>query len=168
MQREERIGYVRYADDMIVAGGVDSEIKNLRFFQKALNALKLAQTSLELIRGRPRKILVLGLILSIGPTGSLETRAPFNRWKKKLTVEYIMSKMNKKKNLSAFLLTLFSLIKTRVAFAFSCSFQYSEQEIIGYFKNLIWVRVNDFLKAIKKSIHKKKVKSPFIKHYFLI
>lgn len=32
-----------------------------------------------------------------------------------------------KKNLSAFLRTLLSLIKIRVAFAFSCSYQYSQQ-----------------------------------------
>lgn len=60
-----------------------------------------------------------------------------------------MAKMDKKKknNLSAFLLTLLSSIKIRVAFAFSCSYQYSEQEIISYFKNLIRARVNEFLKA---------------------
>lgn len=59
MQTEESFGYVRYADDMIFAikSGVDSEGSYHRFrqfFQKALEDLKLAETSFELIRGRPR------------------------------------------------------------------------------------------------------------------
>lgn len=59
MQKEKRIGYVRYADDMIFAikSGVDSEGLYhwfRKFFQKALKNLKLAETSLELLRGSPR------------------------------------------------------------------------------------------------------------------
>lgn len=88
MQTEESIGYVRYADDMIFAikSGVDSEgvyHRFRQFFQKALKDLKLAETSLELIRRRPRKTRVLGLVVSIGSTGILETRDPLKRWKKK-------------------------------------------------------------------------------------
>lgn len=51
----------------------------------------------------------------------------------------------KKKNLSAFLRRLLSLIKIRVAFAFSCS--YRQQERISYFKNLIRARGKEFIKA---------------------
>jgi hypothetical protein len=92
METEESLGYVRYADDMIFAikKGVDSERVYLRykeFFQKALADLKLAETSIELIRGIPRKTRVLGLVVSIGPTGTLETRAPLKSWKNKLTLE---------------------------------------------------------------------------------
>lgn len=160
MQTEESFGYVRYADDMIFAikSGVDSEGSYHRFrqfFQKALEDLKLAETSFELIRGRPRTARVIGLVVSIGSTGTLETRAPLKRWKKKFTVEHIMAKMDnkKKKNLSVFLLTLLSLIKIRVAFAFSCSHQYSEQQIRSYFQNLIRERVNEYLKALKRKKH---------------
>lgn len=101
MKTEEKIGYARYADDMLVAikSGIDSEGVYHRFrqiFQKALKKIKLAETSLEIRRGIPRKILVLGLVVSIGPSGNLETRAPFKRWKKKLTLEHIMAKMEEK------------------------------------------------------------------------
>jgi hypothetical protein len=46
-----------------------------------------------------------------------------------------------------FLRTLFPLIKIRLAFAFCCSYQYSEEEIISYFQNLIRERANEFLKG---------------------
>lgn len=58
-----------------------------------------------------------------------------------------------KKKLSAFLTTLFSSIKIYVAFAFCCSFQFSEQEILSYFQNLIRTRGNAFLKAHKQKKH---------------
>lgn len=58
-----------------------------------------------------------------------------------------MAKIENKKNLSAFLPALLSSIKPLIAYSFSCSHQYSEQEIIGYFKNLIRARANDFIKA---------------------
>lgn len=71
MEKEEGLSYVRYADDMIYAikKGIDSEgiySKLKQFIQKALEERKLTETSIELIRGRPRKILVLGLVTSIG------------------------------------------------------------------------------------------------------
>ena len=55
MNREMSLCYVRYADDMVFAiqSGADSEgtyEKFRRFFQKALNNLKLSATSLELFR----------------------------------------------------------------------------------------------------------------------
>jgi hypothetical protein len=63
MQIEEGVGYVRYADDMIFAikRGGNSEAVYYRVKQllkKTLENLKQAETSIELIRGRPRKILV--------------------------------------------------------------------------------------------------------------
>lgn len=103
MQKEESIGYARYADDLIFAikSGVDSEGHRFRqFFQKALKDLKLAETSLELIRGRPRKTRVWGLLVSINLKGTLIIirRAPLNRWKRKLTLAHLMMKMGKKKS----------------------------------------------------------------------
>jgi hypothetical protein len=160
MRTEKSLGYARYADDMIfgIKSGVDSQGIYLRFrqfFQTALEDLKLAETSLELTRRLPRKIRVLGLVVSIGPLGTLETRAPLNRWKRKFTIAHIMAKMDtrKKRNLPTFLKTLLPLIKIRIAFSFSCSYQYSEQEIIGYFHNLIRERANEFLKAVKSRRH---------------
>lgn len=147
METEESFRYVRYADDIIfsIKKGADSGKGYNRFrafFQKALEDIKLGETSIELIRGIPRKTRILGLVVSIGPTGTLETRAPLKRWKRKLTIEHIMAKMEKEKGkkLSTFLRTLLALIKTRLAFAFSCSYQYNEQEIIIYFQNLIRAR----------------------------
>lgn len=88
MNREMSLCYVRYADDMVFAiqSGADSEgtyEKFRRFFQKALNNLKLSATSLELFRekreAKRRRILVLGLVVSIGSTGTLEIRAPLRQ-----------------------------------------------------------------------------------------
>lgn len=89
MNQEKSVRYVRYADDMIFAikSGVDSERIYHRFrkcFRKALKDLNLDETSLERVRGRPSKpLLVLGLLVSIKLNGNLELRVPFLRWKKK-------------------------------------------------------------------------------------
>lgn len=160
MQTEESIGYVRYADDMIFAikSGVDSE--------GGLGSSFALKDRWDFFRtDPPRKTLLLGLVVSIGSTGILETRAP-----QTLEEEVNCRTHNgqeKIKNLSAFLLMLFSLIKIRVAFAFSCSYQYSEQEIISYFQNLIRARVNEFIKAHGQNFNKKG-KSLFIWQNFLI
>lgn len=65
MQIEEGVGYVRYADEMLlifaIKRGGNSEAVYYRVKQllkKTLENLKQAETSIELIRGRPRKILV--------------------------------------------------------------------------------------------------------------
>lgn len=55
IKKQERIGYFRYADDMIIAikRGINSDKVYLRFkqfFHRSLNDLKLSQTSEELIR----------------------------------------------------------------------------------------------------------------------
>lgn len=55
--------------------------------------------------------------------------------------------MDKKKTLSAFLRILLSLIKVRIAFAFTCTEQRSQAEILRYFNNLIRIRANEFLQA---------------------
>lgn len=55
--------------------------------------------------------------------------------------------MDKKKTLSAFLRILVSLIKVRIAFAFTCTEQRSQAEILRYFNNLIRIRANEFLQA---------------------
>ena len=68
-----------------------------KFFNEVLHELKLEATSLEHIqeRGSPGK----GLFLSIKLSETLVIRAPFNKWKKKLT-------------------TLFRMIRVYVAYAF--------------------------------------------------
>jgi len=78
MQIEEGVGYVRYADDMIFAikRGGNSEAVYYRVKQllkKTLENLKQAETSIELIRGRPRKILVWGLVASISSLGIMSS-----------------------------------------------------------------------------------------------
>lgn len=83
MQTEESLGYARYADDMIFAinNELDSEgvyLKFRNYFQKALNDLKLSETSIELVRSQPRKTRVWGLVVSISSKGILEIRAPLN------------------------------------------------------------------------------------------
>jgi hypothetical protein len=90
MKSEERLWYVRYADDMIFAiqGGDDSESVYQRFqkgFHRALDELKLEATSFTFIRGksRPCGTRILGLNVYIHKKGQLEIKAPFDRWKKK-------------------------------------------------------------------------------------
>lgn len=102
--KKERIGYVRYADDMIIAikRGRNSDKVYLifkQFFHRSLNDLKLSQTSEELIREKRKKILILGLVVSIGVNGSLVIKAPLKRWIKKLTFNSLMAKMGDKKGL---------------------------------------------------------------------
>lgn len=68
-QAEGEIGYVRYADDMLIAikSGKNSEAlyhRFRKFFQEALQKIKLEETSVERIRERPKKRLVLGLVVS--------------------------------------------------------------------------------------------------------
>lgn len=92
MSQEERIRYVRGADDLAFAikeGGANSETVSQRFkqfFHEALTELKLESTSLELVRGlsKPCSALVLGVQISIRPEGNLEIRAIINRFQKKL------------------------------------------------------------------------------------
>lgn len=147
MQREKGLAYVRYADDIFFSIQSRSYSGRIyyrfrQFFEKALKDLKLSETSVKLIIGRPRKILILGRLYRFDWDHIIETRAPLKRWKKKRTLELIMAKIDKetKKNLSAFLRILYSLIQTRVAFALSSSYQYSEKEIIYYFQNLFRTR----------------------------
>lgn len=87
MSKEARIRYVRYADDIAFAikEGANSEMVSQRFkqfFNEALTKLKLEATSLELVRGIS-KPLVLGVLISIRPDRNLELRAPINRLKNK-------------------------------------------------------------------------------------
>ncbi|WJZ97177.1 hypothetical protein VitviT2T_015802 [Vitis vinifera] len=69
-QAEGEIGYVRYVDDMLIAikSGKNSEAlyhRFRKFFQEALQKIKLEETSVERIRERPKKRLVfLGLVVS--------------------------------------------------------------------------------------------------------
>lgn len=55
--------------------------------------------------------------------------------------------MGNQKNLSAFLKTLLSSIRTYGAFSFCSPYQAREQNIIRYFSNLIRIRSYEFLKA---------------------
>lgn len=54
--------------------------------REALNTLNLERTSLELVRGisKPSSTLILGVLTSISPDGTLKFVAPINRFKKKL------------------------------------------------------------------------------------
>ena len=81
--------------------------------KKTVENLKEAKTSIELIWGRPSKILVWGLVAQSSQLGSCLPRAPLICWKKKFTIEPLkqQARMVKKKNHSTFRLTLFSLIK---------------------------------------------------------
>ena len=138
--------------------GADSEKKHQsfrKFFQNALDELQLEATSLEFFRGKS-KPCGTGLLVSINLKGTLEMRAPLHRWKKKVhfTLERIMAKMGKKKNLSAFTTILFSAIKIYFALSFCC--HNNKKEIIAYFKNLIQPRVREFIKLYPpKHPHKK-------------
>ena len=92
-KKEKSLCYVRYAD--CYKKGVQSEqvyIFYRKEFRQALNELKLAETYIELIRAKPRKILVLSLVLSLSIQGQIEIRAPFNRWKRKLSLKVIIFK----------------------------------------------------------------------------
>lgn len=118
MLRENKICYVRYADDMIFAikkGTTSTRIylRFKRFLSKALCELQLSETSIELIRGKgkPGHILILGLVSSIGLDGNLVTRAPLKRWRRKFTLEVLISKMEMESNFdfSTFLKKMFSL-----------------------------------------------------------
>ena len=84
-----------------------------RFLSKALCELQLSETSIELIRGKgkPGHILILGLVSSIGLDGNLVTRAPLKRWRRKFTLEVLISKMEMESNFdfSTFLKKMFSL-----------------------------------------------------------
>lgn len=157
METETTLRYARYADDMIFGflKSDDSEAVYKRFrtcYREWLGALKLEESSIELIRTRPRKTRVIGLITSLGPTGTLETRAPFKRWRKKLTLPYLMGQMDPKQkmNISTFLRTLRLAIKTRIAFSFCCSYLYNEKELIRYFNHLSRRRINEFLKGKRR------------------
>lgn len=157
---EDNLCYIRYADDMIFAfrKGSDSQAAYNRFrvyFHKLVEVLKLKESSIELVRGQPRKTRVLGLIVSIRSNGILETKAPFKRWKNKLTLAYIYSKMDstKKDTLSTFLQTILPLIKTRIAFSCCCSYLYGEQDLIRYFHHLIRLRINEYRRGRKGHQH---------------
>lgn len=69
---EVALAYLRYADDMLFVfeKGGDSTRKYRLFrqsFKEALRSLKLEATSSSIARGKPGKLTVLGLQLSIGP-----------------------------------------------------------------------------------------------------
>ena len=57
-----------------------------QFFNEALTELKLEATSFELVRGisKPCQTLVLGVLASISPDGTIKKIAPINRFKKKV------------------------------------------------------------------------------------
>lgn len=79
MQREKGLAYVRYADGIFFSIQSRSYSGRIyyrfrKFFEKALKDLKLSETSVKLIIGRPRKILILGLVGSIGSTGIISLR----------------------------------------------------------------------------------------------
>lgn len=68
MDREESLGYVRYADDMVFAikKGPRSEevgLEFLAFFHEALKRIQLETTMLEVVRGKtkPCETLILGV-----------------------------------------------------------------------------------------------------------
>jgi retron-type reverse transcriptase len=157
METEPTLRYARYADDMIfgILKRADSEAVYKRFstsFRESLEDLKLEASCIELLRRRPRKTIVLGLITFLGPNGTLETRAPFKRWRKKLTLAYIMGQMDPKQKMtiSTFLRPLRLAIQTRIALSFCCSFLYNEKELIGYFNDLSRKRINEFQKGKRR------------------
>lgn len=154
METERTLRYARYADDMIfgLLRSDDSEAvyrRVLTGFKERLVTLKLEASSIELLRTIPRKTRILGLITILGPNGTLETRAPFKRWRKKLTLPYLMGQMDprQKKNISTFLRTLRRTIKTRIALSFCCSYLNNEKELIGYFTHLSRLRITEFLQG---------------------
>lgn len=179
MEIEGSLRYARYADDMIFGftRGPDSEGAYRRFrivFVQSLESLKLRESSIELLRGYPQKTRVLGLVVFLGNGGTPETRAPFRRWKKKLTLAYINSKIppRKRVTLLSFIRTLIPLIKTRIAFCFCCSYLYGEQELIEYFTHLLQTRVKEFQKGKRYDPHKEREvsfltgKIPFFVNYY--
>lgn len=154
METERTLRYARYADDMIfgflISGESEAVYKRfLTVFRERLETLKLESSSLELLRTRPRKTRILGLSTLLGPNGTLETRAPFKRWRKKLTLPYLMDQMDPKRNkdLSSFLRTLCLAIKTRIAISLCCPYRYNEKELIGYFTHLSRARIKEFVKG---------------------
>lgn len=179
MEVEGNLRYIRYADDMIFGftRGTDSEGTYRRFrgeFLKSLESLNLKEASIELLRGYPQKTRVLGLVVFLGSTGAPETRAPFLRWKKKLTLGYIKSKIPPRKRVTqfSFIRTLTQLIKTRIAFCFCCSHLYGEQELIEYFTHLLKQRMKEFHKGKSYDLHKERQvsflaeKIPFFVNYY--
>lgn len=56
-----------------------------------------------------------------------------------------MSQMKKGKTLDEFLIALETAITSRVKWAFDCTYQYGEKEMIKDFQTLIRKRVNEFL-----------------------
>lgn len=88
MKEVRGIEYLRYVDDILVVikSGSDSSYHHRKFtqvFNDALRELKVKATSSSILRGKPGKLKVLGLLLLIGPEGRLRTKAPFCHVEKK-------------------------------------------------------------------------------------
>lgn len=165
--KEGRSEYIRYADDLLIAikRRVHSNREYRRFrqvFLQALRELKLKETAIKLIRGRPNKTRILGFVVSIRENGMLEKGAPLDRWKKKLTLEKIMAKMhNENKTLEEFLKAIEMAIKSRVKWAYDSTYQYSEKKMLTYFQTLIRKRVQEFSRTRAKKEKKLEMKIVF-------
>lgn len=153
------IEYLRYADDMLVVikSGSDSSYLHRRFtqvFNQALRELKLTATSSSILRGKPGKLRVLGLLLLIGPDGRLQTKAPFARWKRKLNPQYLLAKVKgqpdqeRKPELGDLLEASLNLVKTYSAFNACSPFpaRGQREELIRFFKRTIALSSKHFLR----------------------
>ena len=87
-------------------------LKNSTFqFSPILRFWTGRETFLELVRGKgqSKELLVVGLLVSIKINGKLEIRAPFRRWKIKLTLSYLTKNLGGNLTLPSMLKVLFNL-----------------------------------------------------------
>lgn len=122
--------YARYADDMIIGirGFFNNSLLVLwkQAFENYCKKIKLEATYSILDKNHPRKIMVLGLVTTIKENGELVIKAPFRRWKKRLTLDKLLEKMEQNRSFKRFCGTLISALISRAGCCFCCTQVYSE------------------------------------------
>lgn len=158
MSQESNLKYIRYADDMIIGFQLRNDVNNdiemigvlqrfLEVFAEGTNSLNLQTTSIVLHRNKPGKTRILGLNTYLKGNGKIVMYAPLKRWKKKLTLDYLISKMdvNNHNSLQEFIKVVRRSIQTRIAFSL-CSIKLrNETTMLKYLISLSNKRIREFI-----------------------
>nr|YP_009380745.1 ltrA [Utricularia reniformis]ART30625.1 ltrA [Utricularia reniformis] len=155
--------YLRYADDIVLGFHNKRTIPRLILaFQKSLNDLKLQEKSSKVWRqekkGSPH-IRILGFICSITENGKIVTRAPFAKWKKKLSLTNILRDIKEKeRTLQSFLVNFLLVIEPYIHFFSACPCSQSQVEFLSFAKSLLRKRSLEFQTANYESNSKEYIK----------
>lgn len=164
--RSQRIHYLRYADDMVFGNPIAPEgIDPLKqkdtlgtFVSKELQRFELEHSWVAYLRPKPFRsqspLEILGLLVSLSPTGSIRIDIPMKKWAHRLTYQKVWAQMKAQglpHNLHSFLSVMNEHVESYIRYAlqYPLTTDKIKKKLVRFFHNLFLHRSSQFIQDTK-------------------